>query len=206
MIVEFIAVDVMNMQVNAPASAFLAAVLACPVIAVLNFLADSLPIRRVFPFGYATLPGWVFLAACRASHDEGFLRGTPVNSSLDHRLDDTREVNSKLISNLLNSARLVDVLGVQPFWIMVEGLWSIVTWSILLPLSLFAYPFDRCSTAAGAQGSQTRRLIDWFAGTALAGLRIRAGLDTITPKNQFDERSRTAKVLRCLFVGWVIAR
>ena len=57
----------MNMQMHTPIFTTLAAMLACPFVAVFDFFANAFPVGGILPFGYATFPSGVILSAHSAS-------------------------------------------------------------------------------------------------------------------------------------------
>lgn len=174
MIVQLVAVDMMNVKIDSPSLASFAAMLARPFVAVLDFLTNAFPVWRVIPFGYASLPGGIIGAANRAAGYQGFRERSPFNSSLCHDFDNGGLTDGKLFGNLCDRTQIVNVLAAQPVGIVIERLWAIVTGHIFLPLTVLAYPVNGCTATASTKWGGSLRLIRGFAGSMFSGFGLSA--------------------------------
>lgn len=204
MIVKFVSVNMMHMQVNAPTFALFAAILASPFVAVLNLLAQTLPVRRVVPFGNTAFPCGIVGATYRAAQNKGFRQAAPLDAKLFHRLNNGRSIDTKLRGNFIDGSHFVNILGAQPVRIMVKLFGAVMTRCIFLPKLIFTNPLNRRTAAARAQGCGAIWLIDGFAGATLASLGICATFIAVLLEEIANMRGRTAKRGSNLFVGRVV--
>lgn len=174
MIVGFVLINMMHMQSMSPSLALFLAKLTSPFVSIFNLLAKTLPVGRVIPLGNATFPCRIIRSRSCAACKQGLASCTSGNASFLHGLNNRSAVNANLLGDFFYGANFSHVFVVQPIRIVIIFLWSIVTWSIFLPKAIFAYPFCLSTTTTGTQGCGRIRLIDGFAGSALAGFGLTA--------------------------------
>ena len=161
-IIQFITIDMMNMQMHTPIFTTLAAMLACPFVAVFDFFANAFPVGGILPFGYATFPSGVILSAHSASQNKRFGECTNRNICFTQSLKNATCTDPEFDSDFFGSAMFINVFGFQPMGIMVCLLGTIMTLNILLPKAVFANPFGWRAAATGAQGRIAFGRIDRF--------------------------------------------
>lgn len=178
-IVQLVAVDMVNVKIDTPSLASFAAMLTRPFVAVFDCFADAFPVRRIIPFSNAALPGRILFAADRTAGNQRLGCGATFNANLFHGLDDSSGTHAELLSNFFQGTHVIDIFLAQPIRIMVERLRAVMAWRILLPASLLAKPLSCFPTTTSAKRSGPVRLIDWFARAMIAGFSISAALIAI---------------------------
>lgn len=163
------------MKMNTPTCATFPAVLARPLVAVFDVLTDAFPVWCVFPFGDAALPCGILFAADTATPNQGFREGAGSDSRFTYGLRDCGCTHTKLSSNLVDGAQLLDIFNTQPFGIMAQHLGAIVSRCVLRPTALFANPRHRSPTPTSTQRCGAGGLIDWFARAVLTCFGLSAG-------------------------------
>lgn len=193
MIVQFVAVNVMHMQMNTPTLAPFAAMLACPLVTILYLLAQAFPVGGIVPLGDAALPRGIVGASSRAFCNQGFASGATFDAVLLHGLDDSALADAKLFGYLYKGFRFVDVLGAQPIGIMIELFRAVMPSDVLLPLLIFAYPLDWRAATTGAQRRGAVGLVNRLTGATLASLGMGAPLVSMLFEKVANVTARAVK-------------
>jgi hypothetical protein len=139
MVVQFVAVDVMNVKMYTPMLAALATMLACPLIAILDCFADALPVGGILPFGHAALPCGILFASGTSAQNERFRQGTnayPVEfqGALDSGWADLKNVRDLRYRMVLFGVKPVQLLAVNSFvqWMKINRACSRRSWPELM--------------------------------------------------------------------------
>lgn len=173
MVVPLVPVDMMHVQFVPPSLALLPAKLASPFVPVLDLLAQTFPVRSVFPFGDAAFPCRIVGPYGSATRHQGFTCAATGNAALFHGLDDGADFHAKLSCDLRKCALLFNVLGAQPFCVVIRLLGTVMALGVLLPTFVAGVPCNGSAATARAQRSLAAGI-----GSLARAMLTRFGLGT----------------------------
>lgn len=139
-IIEFISIYVMNMKIISPSLSRFTTMLASPFITIFNIFANSFPIMGIGPFSNTTFPGRVFRTTNSARAVERLGLRTALDTKLFHKLGNYRNINAKLISNILHGSLISRIFFYEPIDMFIRQVFSIMTNNINIPFVFSLIP------------------------------------------------------------------
>ena len=194
-VIQFVAVNVMNVKIYPPPLALFATGLTSPIIVILRALTKCFPVVGIVPLSNTALPGWIVGTTNRTAEGKRLSLSANRNTEPYQKLLDGGFIYAKLRSYIVNSPKFLAVLVIQPISLFVQRIFAIVTINVNVPTVLALVPGDKRTTAALAKGLLTyRKVLDWLASfTVCMGFLITPHLYTVANKNVLHSRVRNAK-------------
>jgi len=171
-VIEFIAVNVVNVKVYPPSTPTLTARLARPFVSIFYVLTNGFPVVRVIPFSNTALPGWVFGATNSAAKSKRL--GLCANRNIEpyHEFTDGGQIYPTFRGNIVHRSVLLGIFDTKPISVFVKRILAIVTVNVCVPAVFSLVPCYGSFTAALAKWRiAVRNILDGLASLT-AGMSL----------------------------------
>jgi len=163
-IIQFIAVNMVNVKMYPPPLTLFAASLASPVVAVFSAPAKGFPVMGVIPFCYPSLPGRVIRPTNRTAESKRLSLCADRNIKLYQKLFDCGVSYSKLRSYIPYRPVFFEILRLKPVLMFIWQILAVVTFNIDIPVVLALVPGNRIAASAFTKRRiAPREVLDWLA-------------------------------------------